>query len=224
MTRLLVATGNAGKLAEFRALLVPAVPGLEVVGTDAVPGWTEPVEDGDSFTANALIKARAGAAASGLPTLADDSGLCVDALNRMPGIFSARWAGAHGADVANRRLLLDQLRDVPADRRGAHFVAVLALVVPPGPTNSDGREHTTQGSWSGRIAFEEIGDDGFGYDPVFLPGDGGGLSSAQLGPDLKNAISHRGLAVAAALPSLRALVAGIDPVPPGRSGAVTGAW
>ncbi len=205
MTRLLVATGNPGKLAEFRALLVPAVPGLELVGTETLAGWTDPVEDGDSFTANALIKARAGAAASGLPTLADDSGLCVDALNRMPGIFSARWAGRHGDAVANRRLLLDQLGDVPADRRGAHFVAVLALVTP------DGREHTTQGTWPGRIAFEELGANGFGYDPVFLPADGGGLSSAELGADLKNAISHRGLAVAAALASLRALVDGADP-------------
>lgn len=204
MTRLLVATGNPGKLAEFRALLVPAVPGLTLVGTETVAGWTDPVEDGDSFTANALIKARAGAAASGLPTLADDSGLCVDALNRMPGIFSARWAGGHGDDVANRRLLLDQLREVPAARRGAHFGAVLALVVP------GGGEHTTQGVWPGRIAFEELGGNGFGYDPVFLPADGGGLSSAQLGADLKNAISHRGLAVGAALPSLRALVAGED--------------
>ena len=208
MTRLLVATGNPGKLDEFRALLVPAVPGLQLVGTDSVPGWVEPVEDGDSFTANALIKARAGAAASGLPTLADDSGLCVDALNRMPGIFSARWAGGHGDAVANRRLLLAQLRDVPAARRGAHFTAVLALVTP------DGREHTTQGTWPGRIAFEELGEHGFGYDPVFLPADGGGLSAAELGAEVKNATSHRGLAVAAALPSLRALVAGAGSLVP----------
>lgn len=202
MTRLLVATGNAGKLAEFRALLIPAVPGLELVGTAELAGWSEPVEDGDSFTANALIKARAGTAASGLPTLADDSGICVDALNGMPGIFSARWSGGHGDAVANRRLLLEQLRDVPAGRRGAHFTAVLAIALP------DGGVWTTQAVWPGRIASEELGANGFGYDPVFLPHDGGGLSSAQLDPGLKDAISHRGQAVAAVLPHLRALAAG----------------
>lgn len=200
-TRLFVATGNPGKLAEFRALLGPAVPGLELVGAGDVAGWAEPVEDGDSFTANALIKAHAGMRLSGLATLADDSGICVDALKGMPGIFSARWSGGHGEAVANRRLLLDQLRDVPAARRGAHFTAVLALVTP------DGREHTTEGVWSGRIAFEELGANGFGYDPVFLPADGRGYSSAELDAALKDAISHRGLAVTAALPSLRALVA-----------------
>lgn len=201
MTRLFIATGNPGKLAEFRALLVPAVPGLELVGAEAASGWSEPVEDGDSFTANALIKARAGMRASGLATLADDSGICVDALNGMPGVFSARWSGGHGDAVANRRLLLDRVRDVPAARRGAHFTAVLALVTP------DGREHTTEGVWPGRIAVEERGAGGFGYDPVFLPADGRGYSAAELDPALKDAISHRGLAVTAALPSLRALVA-----------------
>lgn len=202
MSRLLVATGNPGKLAEFRTLLGPAVPGLTLVGTDAVPGWVEPTEDGDSFTANALIKARAGAAASGMTTLADDSGICVNALNRMPGIFSARWAGRHGDAAANRQLLLAQLHEVPAARRGAHFTAVLAVVTP------DGREHTVEGVWPGRIALGELGEHGFGYDPVFLPADGGGLSSAQLAPGVKDAISHRGLAVAAMLPHLRELVAG----------------
>lgn len=199
-TRLFVATGNPGKLAELRALLGPTVPGLELVGAEAVPGWAEPVEDGDSFTANALIKARAGMRVSGLATLADDSGICVDALNGMPGLFSARWSGGHGDTLANRRLLLDQLRDVPAARRGAHFTAVLALVTP------DGREKTTEGIWPGRIAFEELGANGFGYDPVFLPADGRGRSSAELDAALKDAISHRGLAVTAALPSLRQLV------------------
>jgi len=206
-TRLFVATGNHGKLAEFRALLTPAVPGLELVGAEAVPGWAEPVEDGDSFTANALIKARAGMRVSGLATLADDSGICVDALNGMPGLFSARWSGGHGDALANRRLLLDQLRDVPTARRGAHFTAVLALVTP------GGREHTTEGTWPGRIAFEELGGNGFGYDPVFLPADGRGYSSAELDPQLKDAISHRGLAVTAALPSLRELVAADRPDP-----------
>ena len=200
MTRLLVATGNAGKLAEIHALLGPALPGLELVGTDALDGWREPVEDGDSFTANALIKARAGARLSGLPTLADDSGICVDALNGMPGIFSARWSGTHGDAGANRRLLLGQLRDVPAGRRGAHFTAVLAVAL------SGGHEHTVTATWPGRIASEELGDHGFGYDPVFLPDDGSGLSAAQLDADLKDAISHRGQAVTAVLPHLRALL------------------
>lgn len=201
MSRLLIATGNPDKLAEFGTLLGPALPGVSLVGTDSLGGWAEPVEDGDSFTANALLKARAGASASGLLTLADDSGICVAALNGMPGIFSARWSGGHGDAIANRRLLLDQLRDVPAARRGAHFTAVLALVGP------DGHEHTVEGVWPGRVAWEELGEHGFGYDPIFLPADGGGLSSAQLAPTVKDSISHRGRAVSALLPHLRELLA-----------------
>lgn len=205
---LLVATGNPGKLAEFRALLAAADVGLdlEVVGLADLPQpYAEPVEDGATFADNARIKARAGAGASGLPTLADDSGICVDALNGMPGIYSARWSGRHGADAVNRRLLLDQLHDVPDGRRGAHFRAVLALVLPGGAAE------VVQGRWSGRIARGEHGEHGFGYDPVFLPDDpeaagpgGRRLSSAELEPAVKDRISHRGQAFTAVLPLLRA--------------------
>jgi XTP/dITP diphosphohydrolase len=204
--RLFVATGNPGKLAEFRALIAEAALDVDVVGLADLPApYVEPVEDGASFAENALIKARAGVAASGLPTLADDSGICVDALNGMPGIFSARWSGSHGADEPNRRLLLDQLRDVPDDRRTAHFRAVLALALPGGGVG------VAEARWAGRIARTEQGEHGFGYDPIFLPDDpeatgpdGRRLSSAELDPAVKDRISHRGQAFVAALPMLRA--------------------
>jgi len=205
--RLLVATGNPGKLAELRALVAGAGLDVEVLGlADLTEPHAEPVEDGASFADNALLKARAGVAASGLATLADDSGICVDALAGMPGIFSARWSGTHGDDAANRRLLLDQLRDVPDGRRGAQFMAVLALVTP------DGVERLAEGRWDGTVARAETGANGFGYDPVFLPsgpegvGPGGTrLSSAELAPAVKDAVSHRGRAFAAASSMLRDL-------------------
>ncbi len=208
-SRLLLASGNAGKLAEFRSMVARAGLDLELVGPREVGvSWPEPVEDGPTFTANALIKARAGVAATGLATLADDSGICVDALAGMPGMLSARWSGVHGDDAANRRLLLAQLADVPDGRRGAHFLAVLALVRP------DGTEQLAEGRWDGTIARDERGAHGFGYDPVFLPAgpdgraaDGSPLSSAELAPAVKDAASHRGRAFTAALPMLTALAA-----------------
>jgi len=203
--RLLVATGNPGKLAEFRALIADAALGVEVVGfADLDQAYEEPVEDGATFAENASIKARAGVAASGLATLADDSGICVDALNGMPGIYSARWSGDHADHGGNLRLLVDQLRDVPVDRRRAHYEVVLVLARP------DGRESSVQARWDGAVADSPRGAYGFGYDPIFLPDDpeatgpdGQRLTSAELEHAVKDRISHRGQAFAAAIPMLR---------------------
>lgn len=192
--KILLATRNAGKLVEFRRLL----DGLEVVGLADVPEFPEAPETGATFAENALAKARDAAEATGLPSVADDSGLAVDALNGMPGVLSARWSGRHGDDLANLRLLLGQLGDVPDDRRGGAFVCAAALVVP------GGRETVVHGEWRGRIVREPLGDNGFGYDPIFVP-DGGTRTSAELSPAEKDAASHRGLAFRALLPHLASL-------------------
>jgi XTP/dITP diphosphohydrolase len=196
--KLLLATRNAGKLAELQRLLAGAVPGLEVVGLDAVADVPETVESGATFAENALLKARDAARATGLPAVADDSGLAVDALNGMPGVLSARWAGRHGDDVANLELLLAQLGDVPDERRGAAFVCAAALVLP------DGTEIVEHGVWPGRIVRAPRGSGGFGYDPIFVP-DGEQRTSAELEPQEKDAASHRGRAMRALLPHLRRL-------------------
>lgn len=196
MVRVVLATHNQHKAREFQQILGDAVPGLEIVGYDG----PEPVEDGVTFEANALIKARAAAAHTGLPALADDSGICVDAMGGAPGIFSARWAGRHGDAQANLRLLLDQLADLPDGSRAAHFTATLALVSPAG------RETVVEGLWPGRIAHEARGEHGHGYDPIFVP-DGHDATAAELGPEVKNAESHRSRAFAAIVPALRELVA-----------------
>jgi len=204
MTRLLVASRNRKKLAELRRVLDTAgVSGLTLVSLDDVPPFEEAPETGATFEDNALAKARDGYAATGLPTLADDSGLQVAALNGMPGVLSARWAGRSGspdADLANYRLLLAQLRDVPDGRRSAAFVSACALV--SGPGADDGV--VVSGVWPGVIAREPRGDGGFGYDPVFVP-DGEDRSAAQLSPAEKDAVSHRGRALALLLPALRDL-------------------
>jgi XTP/dITP diphosphohydrolase len=191
--RLLLATRNAGKLAELQRLLSGSVPGVEVVGLDAVDDVPETVETGATFAENALLKARDAARATGLPAVADDSGLAVDALNGMPGVLSARWSGRHGDDDANSTLLLGQLADVPDERRGAGFVCAAALVTP------DGREHVLERQWRGRVIREKRGTNGFGYDPVFVP-DGLDVTSAELDPAEKDARSHRGQAFAALVP------------------------
>ncbi len=191
--RLLLATRNAGKLAELQRLLEGAVPGVEVVGLDAVGDVPETVETGATFAENALLKARDAARATGLPAVADDSGLAVDALNGMPGVLSARWSGRHGDDEANTALLLGQLADVPDERRGAGFVCAAALVTP------DGREHVLERQWRGRVIREKRGTNGFGYDPVFVP-EGLDVTSAELDPAEKDARSHRGQAFAALVP------------------------
>ncbi|MGJ4843185.1 MULTISPECIES: RdgB/HAM1 family non-canonical purine NTP pyrophosphatase [unclassified Leifsonia] len=195
MVRVVLATHNQHKAAEFQQILGDAVPGLEIVAYDG----PEPVEDGVTFEQNALIKARAATAHTGLPALADDSGICVDAMGGAPGIFSARWAGSHGDAEANLRLLLDQLADLPIGTRGAHFTATLALVTP------DGDETVVEGQWPGRIARTARGTNGHGYDPIFVPA-GHESTAAELGPAVKNAESHRARAFAAMVPALTALV------------------
>ena len=197
---LLLASRNPGKLVELRRMLATAgLDELTVTGLDALPGYTEPPETGATFEENALIKARAAATVAGLPALADDSGLAVDALGGMPGVLSARWSGRHGDDAANLRLVLDQLADVPDERRGAEFVCAAALVLP------DGRAHVVTASWRGTLARAPRGSGGFGYDPIFVP-DGDERTSAQLDPPEKDARSHRGQALAAMLPELGRLV------------------
>ena len=171
-----------------------------MVSLDDVPAFNEAPETGATFEDNALAKARDGFAATGVPTVADDSGLEVAALNGMPGVLSARWAGVHGDDVANTALLLAQLREVPDERRCAAFVSACALV-------SESGEVVVRGEWRGAIAREPRGDAGFGYDPVFIP-DGPGIdgrTAAQLTSAEKDAASHRGRALALLLPALRAL-------------------
>jgi XTP/dITP diphosphohydrolase len=193
VSRLLLATRNAGKLTELQRLLVTAVPGVEVVGLRDVPEYPEAPETGATFEDNALLKAREAVRCTGLPSVADDSGITVDALNGMPGILSARWSGRHGDDPANTALLLGQLADVPDERRGAAFVCAAALVLP------DGTERVLRREWRGVVLREPRGSNGFGYDPVFRP-DGLDRTSAELEPAEKDAASHRGQAFAALLP------------------------
>ena len=197
-----MASRNRKKLAELRRVLDAAgISGLHLLSLDDVAAYDEAPETGATFEENAVAKARDGYAATGLPTLADDSGLEVAALNGMPGVLSARWAGGHGDDVANYSLLLAQLRDVPDGRRGAAFVSACALVAGPGQAT------VVRGEWPGVIARESHGDNGFGYDPVFIP-EGEKRSAAELDPTEKDAVSHRGRALALLLPALRALARG----------------
>ena len=184
MTHVLLATRNAKKLAELRRILTPSVA---VVGLDEAAPYPEPAETGLTFAENALLKARVGAAATGLPTVADDSGIAVDALGGMPGVFSARWAGKHGDDLANLELVLAQVADVPEEHLGAAFVCAAALAFP------DGREFVVHGRQPGRLVRVPRGEGGFGYDPIFV-GDGRERTNAQLTPAEKDAISHRGQA------------------------------
>lgn len=207
MALLLVASRNRKKLAELQRVLDAAgISGLELLTLDDVPAFPEGPETGATFEENAIAKARDAFAATGLPSLADDSGIAVAALNGMPGVLSARWSGGFGdpdKDVANYRLLLGQLGDVPDERRDAAFVSVCALVTGPG----EGDVVVVRGEWPGAIAREPLGDGGFGYDPVFVP-EGESRSAAQMSAAEKDAVSHRGRALAALLPALRALAAG----------------
>ena len=193
MTRLVLATRNPHKVEELRRILAGAGLAHELLGTGAFADVPEVAETGETFEANALLKARAVALATGLPAVADDSGLAVDALNGMPGIFSARWAGRHGDDRANLELLLGQLADVPDERRTARFVCAAALVVP-------GRgEHVVLGELPGRVVREPRGSNGFGYDPVFVP-EGATRTTGEMTPAEKDAVSHRGRALRALVP------------------------
>ena len=200
MTDLLVASRNRKKLAELRRVLDGAGVAMTLLSLDDVAPFDEAPETGATFEENALAKARDAFRATGLPSVADDSGLEVDALNDMPGILSARWSGQHGDDRANTALLLAQMGDVPDERRCAAFVSACALVSSAGET-------VVRGEWPGSIVREPRGDGGFGYDPVFLP-SGSSRTAAELTPEEKDAVSHRGRALAALLPGLRELANG----------------
>ncbi|MEV7328887.1 RdgB/HAM1 family non-canonical purine NTP pyrophosphatase [Micromonospora sp. NPDC093244] len=190
MNKVLLATRNQKKLVELQRILDAALGAHRValLGLDDVEDYPELPESGLTFGENALIKAREGCRRTGLPTIADDSGLAVDALNGMPGVLSARWAGRHGDDRANLELVLDQIADLPDDQRSASFVCTVALVLP------GGKEHLVDGRQSGRLLRTPRGDGGFGYDPIFL-GDGQDRTNAELTPAEKDAISHRGKAL-----------------------------
>ena len=195
MSRVFLASRNAKKLEEMRRILDDHLPGIEVLGLDDVAAYDEPVEDQPTFEGNALLKARAGVEATGLPSLADDSGLCVDALNGMPGVLSARWSGPPKDDARNNRLLLDQLADVPDHRRGAEFRCAVALCHP------DGGQKITTGEMRGRVIRDLRGSGGFGYDVLFVPDDQEGeLTAAELPAAAKDRISHRGHSLRAIAP------------------------
>jgi XTP/dITP diphosphohydrolase len=203
-TKVLVASRNAKKLEEMRRILAEHLEGghgVEVVGLDDVAAFDEPVEDEPTFEGNALLKARAGVAATGLPTIADDSGLCVDALNGMPGVLSARWSGPPKSDERNNELLLAQLSDVPDDRRTAHFACAVALVHP------DGRELVVEGRMDGRVIREVRGSGGFGYDVLFVADDFPDVTTAELSREDKDAVSHRGKALREIAPLVAGLLA-----------------
>ncbi|WP_431946234.1 RdgB/HAM1 family non-canonical purine NTP pyrophosphatase [Actinacidiphila sp. bgisy167] len=198
-TRLVLATRNAHKVAELHAILADAGLGVELVGADAYPDIPDVPETGVTFAENALLKAHALAQATGLPAVADDSGLCVDVLGGAPGIFSARWAGKHGDDRANLELLLAQLADIDTPHRGAHFRCAAALALP------DGTERVVEGRLLGTLRFEPHGANGFGYDPILQP-LGESRTCAELAAEEKNAISHRGQAFRALAPVVRELL------------------
>ena len=198
-----LATRNAAKLRELARILGAENSGgaqIRLAGLDEFPGAPDVPETGATFEENALLKARAIADYTGLPAVADDSGLCVDALNGMPGVLSARWAGGHGDDKANLELVLAQVADVPDTRLGAQFVCAAALVV-PGPAS---REWVVTGQVEGRLIRAPRGRGGFGYDPIFLP-DGFGQTTAEMTAEAKDAISHRGRAFRALTPFIRTL-------------------
>lgn len=183
---IVVATGNPHKVSEIEAILAPVMPDVEFKALGELGEFDEPEEDGDTFLANALIKARAAAEATGFRAVADDSGLVVDALNGAPGIHSARWCGHHGDDAANNAKLAREMADVPEPERTARFHSCVVLVDP-----ADGSYLAGEGDCEGSIGYEGVGEHGFGYDPFFLPEATPGLTMAQLIPEQKNAISHR---------------------------------
>jgi XTP/dITP diphosphohydrolase len=188
-----LATRNEAKLRELARILGPTI---RLIGLDAFPGAPDVPETEATFEANALLKARAVATYTKLPAVADDSGLCVDALNGMPGVLSARWAGGHGDDQANLNLVLAQVADVPDDRLGARFVCAAALVI---PADGELRECVVTGELEGRLIRAPRGSGGFGYDPIFQP-DGFAQTTAEMTPEAKDAISHRGRAFRALAP------------------------
>ena len=200
--RVVLATRNQHKVAELRRILASSSLDVDLVGTESFPELPDVAETGSTFAANALLKARDVAQRTGLVAISDDSGLCVDALNGMPGILSARWAGSHGDDAANLELLLAQLADVPGNRRGAAFHCAAAVAMP------DGEERVVEGVLEGTLITEPQGSNGFGYDPIFTP-LGYALTTAELTPEEKDAISHRGHAFRALVPVLGELLSGV---------------
>lgn len=198
--RVVLATRNAKKLDELQRILDAEGLPIEIVSLAAFPDAPEVAETESTFAGNALLKARAIAEATGLPAVADDSGLCVDALNGMPGVLSARWAGAHGDDDANLDLVLGQISDVPDRRRTASFQCAAAVALP------DGTERVVEGSVEGTLLRARRGANGFGYDPIFVP-LGHHVTTAEMSADQKDAISHRGQAMRALVPVLRDLLA-----------------
>ncbi|MFI7616884.1 RdgB/HAM1 family non-canonical purine NTP pyrophosphatase [Nonomuraea terrae] len=193
--KIVLATRNPGKIAELRRILT----GFEIVGLEEFPSIGEVAETGVTFEENALLKAHAVAQGSGLPAVADDSGLCVDVLGGMPGVFSARWAGRHGDDQANLDLLLAQVSDVPEERLTAHFTCAAALALP------SGEERVVEGVLPGRLVRTPRGVNGFGYDPILVP-EGERRTTAEMAPEEKDAISHRGRAFRALAPIVRELL------------------
>ncbi|HET9899412.1 MAG TPA: RdgB/HAM1 family non-canonical purine NTP pyrophosphatase [Streptosporangiaceae bacterium] len=199
--KLVLASANPGKLIELKRILKASDVPVAIVGLDQFPGAPDVAETGATFAENALLKAHAIAEFTGLPAVADDSGICAEALNGMPGVLSARWSGRHGDDAANLALLLAQLADVPEERRGAFFAAAAALVVP------SGQEVVSEGTLHGRLISEPRGTNGFGYDPIFVP-EGESRTTAELSPAAKDAISHRGRALRGLAPAIAEHVAG----------------
>jgi XTP/dITP diphosphohydrolase len=199
--KLVLATRNSGKVIEFRRILEELAPGaVELISIDQFPDLIDVEETGATFEENSLLKARYTSQATGLPAIADDSGLCVDALDGGPGILSARWAGKHGDDQANLQKVLDQLKGVPDEKRGAHFLCVTSLVLP------DGRERVAEGRFEGSILRAAIGTNGFGYDPIFQP-EGLAISSAQMSAKDKDLVSHRGKSLRSIAPQVIQLLA-----------------
>jgi XTP/dITP diphosphohydrolase len=198
-SRLVLATANTHKVTELTRILQAGQVDIELASLAEFPGAPEVAETGATFSANALLKAHAIAQFTGLPSVADDSGLCVDALNGMPGVLSARWSGRHGDDEENLRLVLAQLAEVPDERRGAQFVCVAALALP------GGREHISEGIVTGRLIRERRGANGFGYDPIFVP-DSADITTAEMQPADKDAISHRGQALRGLAPIIAAIL------------------
>lgn len=206
--KVLVASRNNKKLAELNRVLAAAgVTGIELVNLRDVEEFPETPETGFDFVDNARIKTNDGVRHTGLVTIADDSGIAVDELRGMPGVLSARWAGSHGDDQANNRLLLDQLSDTPDERRGAHYVSVCVMQLPEDIAQAAGMdtEYVAEGLWHGTILREERGEGGFGYDPLFSPAEEPGKSSAEITPERKDELSHRGKALAQLVPLLQQL-------------------
>jgi XTP/dITP diphosphohydrolase len=199
VTRLVLGTANRHKVIELSRILAASHVGVELASLGDFPAAPGVAETGATFAENSLLKARAVAAFTGLASVADDSGLCCDALHGMPGVLSARWSGAHADDASNLRLLLDQLSDVADERRGAQFRCVAALVLP------SGQEELSEGTLCGRLIRGPRGSNGFGYDPIFVP-DGEQRTTAEMSAAEKDAISHRGQALRGLVPAIAKLV------------------